>query len=65
MNVSPFTVYETFNVQQAYVLFRKMGLRHLPVVNSSNEPVGMITRKDIAGHDFVDKLEGRAGSHDE
>lgn len=54
---SHFVVYETFSVKQAHLLFRKIGLRHLPVVNSSNEPVGMITRKDVAGFELMYKLE--------
>ena len=34
-----------FSIERMYVMFRTMGLRHLPVVNDDNEVVGMITRK--------------------
>ena len=34
-----------YSVERTFILFRTMGLRHLPVVNEYNEVVGMITRK--------------------
>ena len=34
-----------YSVERTFILFRTMGLRHLPVVNEFNEVVGMITRK--------------------
>mmetsp|Transcript_5905 Transcript_5905/g.17678 ORF Transcript_5905/g.17678 Transcript_5905/m.17678 type:complete len:877 (-) Transcript_5905:85-2715(-) len=57
MDQSPFTVLETFSVQRAYDLFRTMGLRHLPVVNKCNTVVGILTRKDMQGHDIAHALE--------
>ena len=47
MNPAAITVFTGFNAEQAYRLFRALGLRHLPVVNYENEVVGMITRKDL------------------
>merc|ERR1711908_115162 len=35
-----------------YQIFRTLGLRHLIVVNHNNNPVGIITRKDL----FIEKL---------
>lgn len=38
-----------------YHLYRKMGLRHLPICNVRNEVVGIITRQDLRtdfGHDL-------------
>ena len=49
MNRSPFSVHFDFHSVFCFRLFRSMGLRHLPVVNDSNEVVGIITRKDIVG----------------
>eukprot|EP01063_Lacrimia_lanifica_P018068 TRINITY_DN25024_c0_g1_i1.p1 TRINITY_DN25024_c0_g1~~TRINITY_DN25024_c0_g1_i1.p1 ORF type:complete len:904 (+),score=328.67 TRINITY_DN25024_c0_g1_i1:42-2753(+) len=48
-NMSTFTVTETFAINVVRNLFRTMGLRHLPVVNSGNAVVGIITRKDLIG----------------
>ncbi|BET01426.1 Chloride channel [Nesidiocoris tenuis] len=48
MNPSPYTVQDTASFPRVFRLFRALGLRHLIVVNESNEVVGMVTRKDIA-----------------
>ncbi|PRP82645.1 hypothetical protein PROFUN_09756 [Planoprotostelium fungivorum] len=48
VNPNPHTVTPNTNLSRAYRLFRSMGLRHLPVVNEKNQPVGMVTRKDLA-----------------
>ena len=41
---------------------RSLGLRHLVVVNSSNEVEGIITRKDLMGFSLEDKLIPLAGA---
>ena len=33
--------------QRAYLLFRTMGLRHMYVTDSANQPIGVLTRKDL------------------
>ena len=48
MNAAPFAVSESCPLNKAYRLFRGMGLRHLPVTDVDNRPVGMITRKDLS-----------------
>ena len=35
----------SMSLERTYLIFRSMALRHLPVVNKGNIPVGMITRK--------------------
>jgi len=62
MDESPFAVIETFSISRAYTIFRSMGLRHLPIVDKCNKVVGILTRKDMQGHDIAHALEH--GDHD-
>ncbi|XP_012271787.1 H(+)/Cl(-) exchange transporter 7 [Orussus abietinus] len=48
MNPSPYTLQHSASLPRVFHLFRGVGLRHLPIVNDTNEVVGMITRKDVA-----------------
>ncbi|XP_074040884.1 chloride channel protein 7 isoform X2 [Leptinotarsa decemlineata] len=48
MNPSPYTVLHSSSLPRMFRLFRALGLRHLPIVNDSNEVIGMVTRKDLA-----------------
>ncbi|XP_046616599.1 H(+)/Cl(-) exchange transporter 7 isoform X1 [Neodiprion virginianus] len=48
MNPSPYTVQHSATLPRVFRLFRALGLRHLPIVNDTNEVIGMVTRKDIA-----------------
>jgi chloride channel 7 len=63
MDQSPFSVIETFSIERAYTVFRTMGLRHLPVVDKLNKVVGMLTRKDMQGHDIAHALEHDDDDH--
>ena len=56
MNDSAMTIPEKFSVQRMYIIFRTLGLRHLTVVDTSNQVTGIITRKDLMGHNIVEKL---------
>uniref|UniRef100_A0A6P7FEH3 Chloride channel protein n=1 Tax=Diabrotica virgifera virgifera TaxID=50390 RepID=A0A6P7FEH3_DIAVI len=64
MNPSPYTVLHSSSLPRMFRLFRGLGLRHLPIVNDTNEVVGMVTRKDLAryrvwrhrGHMGVEEL---------
>lgn len=47
MNPHPFSVHEFTSLTRVFRLYRTMGIRHLPVVNSSNYIVGIITRKEL------------------
>lgn len=47
MNPTPHTVQDQTPVPRAFRLFRSLGLRHLVVLNRSNEVRGVITRKDL------------------
>ncbi|KAG8253736.1 H(+)/Cl(-) exchange transporter 7 [Homalodisca vitripennis] len=48
MNPSPYCVQMNSSLPRVFRLFRALGLRHLIVVNDTNEVVGMVTRKDLA-----------------
>lgn len=48
MNPSPYTVLHSTSLPRMFRLFRALGIRHLPVINDSNEVIGMVTRKDLA-----------------
>eukprot|EP00051_Salpingoeca_urceolata_P004370 m.64518 g.64518 ORF g.64518 m.64518 type:complete len:418 (+) comp13598_c0_seq1:1431-2684(+) len=69
MNDSVFTIYDTFSIERAFILFRNMGLRHLPVVDKNNVVVGMLTRKDLLAHEIEEKTgyghHGHHGHHHE
>ncbi|XP_024938725.1 H(+)/Cl(-) exchange transporter 7 [Cephus cinctus] len=60
MNPSTYTVQHSASLPRVFRLFRAIGLRHLPVINDTNEVVGMITRKDIAKY-RIWKHQGRMG----
>eukprot|EP01099_Mayorella_cantabrigiensis_P003990 TRINITY_DN2994_c0_g1_i1.p1 TRINITY_DN2994_c0_g1~~TRINITY_DN2994_c0_g1_i1.p1 ORF type:complete len:105 (-),score=19.61 TRINITY_DN2994_c0_g1_i1:61-375(-) len=47
MNGSSLSVHHTTRMTRVYDLFRRVGLRHLTIVNSTNTIVGIITRVDI------------------
>ncbi len=57
MNITVYTVNEGFAVSEAYVMFRTMGLRHLPVVNCNNKVKGMITKIDLLEHSCIEKYK--------
>ncbi|XP_034191535.1 chloride channel protein 7 [Osmia lignaria lignaria] len=48
MNPSPYTLQHSATLPRTFRLFRALGLRHLTVVNDTNEVIGIITRKDVA-----------------
>lgn len=47
MNACPYTVYANSKLTKVFRLYRGMALRHVPVINLSNEVVGIITRKEL------------------
>lgn len=47
MNATPLAVNQQTPVTRVYRLFRSLGLRHLMVVNHSNELCGIVSRKDL------------------
>ena len=55
MNPATITVSPKCPISRCYTLFRGMGIRHLPVVDDSNKPLGMITRKELMT-DFAQDL---------
>ncbi|XP_045476555.1 H(+)/Cl(-) exchange transporter 7 [Harmonia axyridis] len=60
MNPSPYTVLHSASLPRMFRLFRALGLRHLPIVNDTNEVIGMVTRKDLARY-RVWHHQGRIG----
>lgn len=52
MEEAPIVIHEKASIKKVYQIFRTLGLRHLIVVNHNNNPVGIITRKDL----FIEKL---------
>merc|ERR1712226_1357198 len=59
MNRGGYTVPEHAALTRIYMLFRTMGLRHLPVVSHNGDVIGTITRKDlIFKHKEIDETEG-------
>ncbi|XP_044758557.1 H(+)/Cl(-) exchange transporter 7 [Coccinella septempunctata] len=60
MNPSPYTVLHSASLPRMFRLFRALGLRHLPIVNDTNEVIGMVTRKDLARY-RVWRHQGRVG----
>jgi chloride channel 7 len=60
---SAFKVSHSTSVERSYLLFRSMGLRHLPIVDEYNHAVGILTRKDIQGHDIAHALEHHDDDH--
>ena len=53
----PFFVNKDFRLSLAFIMFQSLGLRHLIVVNSRQQVIGMITRKDLCCVD--DRLKQR------
>ncbi|XP_034241904.1 H(+)/Cl(-) exchange transporter 7 isoform X2 [Thrips palmi] len=47
MNSSPYTVIHSMTLPRVFRIFRALGLRHLPVIDDTNQVVGMVTRKDL------------------
>ncbi|XP_017797738.1 PREDICTED: H(+)/Cl(-) exchange transporter 7 [Habropoda laboriosa] len=60
MNPSPYTLQHCATLPRVFRLFRALGLRHLPIVNDTNEVIGIITRKDVARF-RIWKHRGRMG----
>ncbi|XP_076293210.1 chloride channel protein 7 [Lasioglossum baleicum] len=48
MNPATYTLQHSATLPRTFRLFRALGLRHLPVINDTNEVIGIITRKDVA-----------------
>lgn len=60
---SPITVVSHATVARAYEIFRKLGMRHLCVVDNSGMLAGVLTRKDLMTYkldDSVRMLKARA-----
>ncbi|XP_076814080.1 chloride channel protein C-like [Clavelina lepadiformis] len=59
LNRSCVTLPHTFSLHRTYIIFRTLGLRHLPVVDEQNHVVGIITRKDLMGFRLEEKLHNK------
>ncbi|KAH9125926.1 hypothetical protein AeMF1_003539 [Aphanomyces euteiches] len=58
MNPTPHTVQDQTPVPRAFRLFRSLGLRHLVVLNRTNEVQGIISRKDLTPEHLKASLDG-------
>ncbi|KAK3764217.1 hypothetical protein RRG08_044143 [Elysia crispata] len=56
LNMSAMSVPCKFSLHRAYTLISALGLRHLTVVDESNQVKGIITRKDLMGFHMVETL---------
>lgn len=54
---SPLTVFPHTTVARAYSILRKLGLRHLIVIERNGKVSGIITRKDLMLYKLVDSHE--------
>lgn len=50
MNSAPYTMPPDAALTRVFRTFRVLGLRHIVVVNSDGDPIGMITRKELTVH---------------
>eukprot|EP00118_Oscarella_pearsei_P000384 m.4821 g.4821 ORF g.4821 m.4821 type:complete len:944 (+) comp11335_c0_seq1:104-2935(+) len=57
MHPCPYTIHPLSPLPYVFNLFRTMGLRHLVVVDSHGQAVGMITRHDLTHEYLHNKLE--------
>mmetsp|Transcript_30079 Transcript_30079/g.47825 ORF Transcript_30079/g.47825 Transcript_30079/m.47825 type:complete len:1026 (-) Transcript_30079:3751-6828(-) len=51
LDSSALTIHYSVYMSRVHQLFRHLGLRHLTVVNTGNQVVGIVTRAQIAHHD--------------
>ena len=51
VNTGALTVHHSVHMSRVHTLFRALGLRHLTVVDSSNQVLGILTRHDIVNFD--------------
>ncbi|XP_055338309.1 H(+)/Cl(-) exchange transporter 7-like [Paramacrobiotus metropolitanus] len=58
MNPSPYVAYLSTPFPRVFRLFRALGLRHIAVVDTRNQVVGIVTRKDLARY-RVETHKGR------
>ncbi|KAJ1434290.1 chloride channel [Ochromonadaceae sp. CCMP2298] len=57
LDASPYVINEHSSVQRAYRLFRTIGLRHLLVINTKNQLLGIVTRADLVSvHSMADSF---------
>eukprot|EP00761_Pharyngomonas_kirbyi_P012339 gb/GECH01012366.1/.p1 GENE.gb/GECH01012366.1/~~gb/GECH01012366.1/.p1 ORF type:complete len:763 (+),score=121.47 gb/GECH01012366.1/:1-2289(+) len=64
MNASQVTVPISCTAFLAYQIFRTMGLRHLPVVDTKNQVRGIISRYDLTEHHLLDCYKAKYERHD-
>eukprot|EP01029_Cantina_marsupialis_P013004 TRINITY_DN28836_c0_g1_i1.p1 TRINITY_DN28836_c0_g1~~TRINITY_DN28836_c0_g1_i1.p1 ORF type:complete len:895 (+),score=278.33 TRINITY_DN28836_c0_g1_i1:62-2746(+) len=57
INPTPYTIQQAAPLVRVFDMFRTLGLRHVPVVDTDNCVVGMITRKDLIDHSVNNKVK--------
>jgi hypothetical protein len=56
VNRSGVSVPHHFSAMRTFMMFRTLGLRHLPVVDEHNHVVGIVTRKELLDESLGEKL---------
>ena len=56
IDMSSYSVPDTFSLERAYALFRTMGLRHIVVTDKRNTPTGVLSRKDLLPRHVEERL---------
>ena len=56
VNRSGVSVPHHFSAMRTFIMFRTLGLRHLPVVDEHNHVVGIVTRKELLDESLGERL---------
>ncbi len=56
VNRSGVSVPNHFSAMRTFIMFRTLGLRHLPVVDEHNHVVGIVTRKELLDESLGERL---------
>ena len=55
---------DNFSLHRAYLLLRTLGMRQIILLDESNQPSGILTRKDLMGFAVEEKLQASVSRRD-